>query len=87
MRLDSLEKTVTQSVFILRLDRAVGLYVTVMLQTVIMLKAVYSLTGVCTRILINNKIKNINILKFIKKKSQFPSMISYNILAVAIVHI
>lgn len=86
MKLDSLEKTVTPSVFILRLDRTVSLYVTVMLQTVIMLKAVYSLTGVCTRILINNEIKNMNILKFIKK-SQILSRISHNIFAVAIVHI
>lgn len=57
--MDSLEKTVAQSVFILRLERAVSRCVTVMPHTVIMLKVVYSLRGVCTRIFIIYKIKHV----------------------------
>lgn len=56
VKMDSLEKTVAQSVFILRLERTVSRCVPVMPHTVIMLKVVYSLTGVCTRILIIYKL-------------------------------
>lgn len=57
MKLDYMEKIVALSVVTPRLDRTVNLCVTVLSLTVIMLKDVNSLLGVCTRVLINYEIK------------------------------
>lgn len=65
-----MEKIVALSVVTPRLDRTVNLCVTVLSLTVIMLKDVNSLLGVCTRVFINYEIKHKKYFK-IFKNNQF----------------
>lgn len=80
-----MEQTVTQRVFILRLEGTASMCVTAMPQVVIMLKAAYRILGVCTHYSIDHRIKRTDILEF-KKNPQILSSISH-IFAVAMVHI
>lgn len=79
-----MDKIVTTSVSILRLEGTARMCVTAMPHIVIMLKAAYSILGVCTHISIDHEIKHIDILEL--KKKQILSCISH-IFAVAMVHI
>lgn len=65
-----MDKIVTTSVSILRLEGTASMCVTAMLQIVTMLKAAYSILGVCTHNFINHKIKCIDILE-LKKTHRF----------------
>lgn len=82
-----MEQTVTPRVFILRLEGTVSMCVTAMPQIVIMLKAAYSILGVCTHISIDHRIKHIDILEFKKKHRFFLDLSISHIFAVAMVHI
>lgn len=59
-----MEQTVTQRVFILRLEGTASMCVTAMPQIVIMLKAAYRILGVCTHYSIDHRIKRTDILEF-----------------------
>lgn len=65
-----MDKIVPPSVVIPRLEGTASMCVTAMLQIVIMLKAAYSILGVCTHNFINHKIKHIDIVE-LKKKHRF----------------
>lgn len=65
-----MEQIVTTSVSILRLEGTVSMCATAMPHIVIMLKAAYSILGVCTHISIDHEIKHIDILE-LKKKHRF----------------
>lgn len=61
-----MEKNVTPSVSTLRLEGTASMCVTAMPQILIMLKAAYSILGVCTHIFIDHSIKHIDILELKK---------------------
>lgn len=83
-----MEKNVTPSVSTLRLEGTASMCVTAMPQILIMLKAAYSILGVCTHISIDHSIKHIDILELKKKYHRFFLDLSIShIFAVAMVHI
>lgn len=72
-----MEKNVTPSVSTLRLEGTASMCVTAMPQILIMLKAAYSILGVCTHISIDHSIKHIDILELKKKTPQILSRLKY----------